>query len=165
MSPPPEDRGPPHVLETPSCYYSTNTASIESVANHFDGMALSENYGLASCSDCVVCGKSVQQTQGDAVNDYLDKTVVPGETLAETERRKRAFPDGTSAGTFLLMPVRVSQVYSRLRLLHCSTRNNSSRLRKDQQSGPEGQNKQEQNFFTMKLSFTVFLSNQVTIFI
>ena len=40
----------------------------------------------------------------EAVNDYLDKTVVPGETLAETERRKRAFLDGMSTSTFLLMP-------------------------------------------------------------
>ena len=47
---------------------------------------------------------------GRAVNDYLDKTVVLGASLAETERRKRAFLDGMSPGTFLLKPVGVSQV-------------------------------------------------------
>ena len=72
-------------------------------------MALSENSGLAGCSDCGVCGKSVQQIQGKAVNDFLDKTVVPGETLAETERRERAFLDGMSTGTCLRMPGGVSQ--------------------------------------------------------
>ena len=82
MSPPPEDRGPSGMQETLTCSYSTDTASIETVASHFDGMALSESAGLAGCSDCVICGKSVQQVQAETVNDYIDKTVVPGETLA-----------------------------------------------------------------------------------
>ena len=34
---------------------------------------------------------------------------MPGETLAETERIKKAFLDGMSTGTFLLMPGGVSQ--------------------------------------------------------
>ena len=76
MSPPPEDRRPSFVQETPTCSYSTDSASIESVANHFDNMALSQNVGPAGCSDCVICGKSVQQIQREAVNDYIDKTVV-----------------------------------------------------------------------------------------
>ena len=63
LSPPPEDRGPTYVQKTPSSSYSTDTASVESVANHFDGLTLSQNSGLAGCSDCVVCGKSVQQIQ------------------------------------------------------------------------------------------------------
>ena len=109
MSPPPEDRGPSCMQETPTCSYSTDTASIETVVSQFDGMALSEGAGLAGCSDCVICGKSVQQIQTETVNDYIDKTGEPGETLAETERRKRAFLDGMAAGTFLLMPGGVSQ--------------------------------------------------------
>ena len=103
MSPPPQDRGPAYVQEMPRCSYSSDTVSVESVANDFDGMALSGNSGLAGCSDCVVWGKSVQQIQGETVNGYLDKTVVPSETLAETERRKRAFLDGISTSTILLM--------------------------------------------------------------
>ena len=109
MSPPPEDRGPSRDQQTPACSYSSDHVSIESVSNHFDGMALSGNTSLAGCSDCVICGKSVLQIQTEAVNDYIDKTVVIGETLAETERRKRAFLDGMAAGTFLLMPGGVSQ--------------------------------------------------------
>ena len=45
---------PPHVQEMPSCSYSSDTVSVESVANHFVGMAFSGNSGLAGCSDCVV---------------------------------------------------------------------------------------------------------------
>ena len=44
------------------------------------------------------------QIQEETVNDYLDKTVMVGETLAETQARRRAFLDGMNAGTFLLMP-------------------------------------------------------------
>ena len=109
MSPPPEDRGPNCGQETPGCSYSTDPTPVESVANHFNDMTVSGNAGLLGCSDCVVCGKPVQQIQDETVNDYLSKTVVPGETLAETEKRKRAFLDGMAAGTFLLMPGGVSQ--------------------------------------------------------
>ena len=108
MSPPPEDRGPSYELDIPSCSHPTSSTSVESVANHFNEISVSGHAGLLGCSDCVVCGKSVQQIQDEAVNDYLDKTVVPGETLAETERRKRAFLDGMAAGTFLLMSGEVS---------------------------------------------------------
>ena len=66
-------------------------------------MALAETPGPQGCSDCVTCGKPVQQIQEETVTDYLDKTVVVGETLAETEARRRAFIDGMTAGTFLLM--------------------------------------------------------------
>ena len=109
MSPPPEDRGPAYEQDIPSCSYSASSTSVETVANHFNDMTVSGNAGLLGCSDCVACGKPVQQIQDEAVNDYPNKTVVPGETLAETERRKRAFLDGMAAGTFLLMPGGVSQ--------------------------------------------------------
>ena len=104
MSPPPEDRGPACEQDIPSCSYSTSSTSVETVANHFNDMTVSVNAGLLGCSDCVIRGKPVQQVQDEAVNDILNKTVAPGETLAETERRRKAFLDGMAAGTFLLMP-------------------------------------------------------------
>ena len=100
MPPPPEDRGPAYEQDIPTCFYSASSTSVETVANHFNDMTVSGNAGLLGCSDCVVCGKPDQQIQDEAVNDFLNKTVVPGETLAETERRKRAFLDGMAAGTF-----------------------------------------------------------------
>ena len=49
------------------------------------------------------------QIQEEKVNDYLDKTVMVGETLAETQARRRAFLDGMNAGALLLLPGGVSQ--------------------------------------------------------
>ena len=72
-------------------------------------MALSETPSLLGCSDFVICGKSVHHIQNETGNDYLDKTVTIGETLAETETRRKALLDGMTTGTFHLMPERVSQ--------------------------------------------------------
>ena len=58
---------------------------METVANHFNGKALAEILTLPNYSHCVICGKLVQQIQNETVNDYLDKTVVLRETLAERE--------------------------------------------------------------------------------
>ena len=52
---------------------------------------------------------SEQQIQEETVNEYLDRTVSVGETLAETQARRRAFLDGMNAGAFLLMPGGVSR--------------------------------------------------------
>ena len=109
LSPPPEDKGPNYNFKTSSCFFTSDAAPIDAMANHFNGTVLAENTRLSNYTDCVVCGKSVSQIQSEAVNDYLDKTVVLGETLAETEARRRAFLDWMSAGTFLLMPGGVSQ--------------------------------------------------------
>ena len=57
------------------------------------GTALAENSAQPNNSDCVICGKWVQQIPNETVNEYLDRTVVLGETLPETEAR-RAFLDG-----------------------------------------------------------------------
>ena len=88
ISLPPVERGPVCGQDVPSCSYITSSTSVETVANHFNDMSVSSNAGLLGCSDSVVCGKPVQQKQDEAVNDYLSKTVVPGETLAETEEEK-----------------------------------------------------------------------------
>ena len=82
---------------------------MEAVISHFDGMGMTASPSLLGYSDCIICGKPVQQTQEETVNGYLDKTVMVGETLAETEARRRAFLDGMNAGTFLLMPGGVSR--------------------------------------------------------
>ena len=74
-----------------------------------NGMAVSESPGVVNYSECVVCGKFVRQIQLEAFSEYLNKTVVPGETLAEREARRRAFLYGMSAGTFLLTLGGVSQ--------------------------------------------------------
>ena len=57
----------------------------------------------------MVCGKPVEQIQREVAEEYLSKTVTIGETPTVTEAWKRAFLDGMSAGTILLMPGGVSQ--------------------------------------------------------
>ena len=82
---------------------------MEAVANHFDEMALAESPSLVSYSACIICRKPVQQIQEETVNEYLHRTVTVGETLAETQARRRAFLDGMNAGAFLLTPGGVSR--------------------------------------------------------
>ena len=120
MSLPPEDRGP----TCASCSYSIDNVSVESIASHVDDLALSGDSGLAGCSDCEICGKSVQQIQSEAVNDYLDKTVVPGEKKVSIFGRnvlRNIFAPvrGNVAGGRL----RWQLVYDHLRLLQSFTRN------------------------------------------
>ena len=109
LSPPEKDRGPQYLYSTPSCSLSSIATSMEAVTSHFDGMTLAESPSLHGCSDCIICGKPVQQIQEETVNDYLDETVMVGESLAETQARRRAFLDWMNAGTFLLMPGGVSR--------------------------------------------------------
>ena len=86
-------------------------ADCESFFANFDlnEMALAESSSLVGYSDCIICGKPVQQIQEETVNENLDRTVTVGETLAETQARRRAFLDGMNAGAFLLMPGGVSR--------------------------------------------------------
>ena len=109
QSPPFEDRRPDYGLSAPSCSYSTDTVSVQSISNHFNGMAVSETPTLVDYSDCVVVGSLVHQIQSEAVNDYSNKTAISGETFAEQKARRRAFLDGMSARRFLLMPRGASQ--------------------------------------------------------
>ena len=104
LSPPEKDRRSQCSYNAFSSPSPSMTNSMETIASHFDGMALAESSPMIGFSDCVVCGKPAQQIQMEIVNNYLDKTVVVGETLAETQARGRAFLDGMNAGTFLLKP-------------------------------------------------------------
>ena len=109
LSPPEQDRGPRYLCEPHDNSPPSVNTSMEAVASHFDEMVLTESPSLVSYSDCIICGKPVQQIQEETVNEYLDRTVTVGETLAETQARRRAFLDGMNAGAFLLMPGGVSR--------------------------------------------------------
>ena len=109
LSPPPEVRWASFALETPIYGPSSTTSSLESVASHFNGLPLSENTPITGYSDCIVCRKTAAHIQSETMEDYLRKPVAVGETADQTEARKRAFLDGMTAGTFLLMPGGVSQ--------------------------------------------------------
>ena len=104
LSPPEADKGQYYPESTSSSVYASDAPTVDSVANHFNDLEIEGNTVQATYSDCVICGKPTEQIREEAVNDYLDKTVAIGETLAEMQARKRAFLDGMTAGYFLLLP-------------------------------------------------------------
>ena len=84
LSPPINERGSSFEVNDHGSLHSDETATVDSISSHFRGIAVLEDSMLVDYSDCVVCGKSVAQIQSEAVTDYLSKTAVPGETLAES---------------------------------------------------------------------------------
>ena len=109
LSPPDADRRQYCPQPTSSGSYVSDAPTIDSMANHFNDLEIGVPTAESTYSDCVICGKSTHQIREEAADDYISKTVAVGETLAETQARKRAFLDGMTAGTFLLMPGGVSQ--------------------------------------------------------
>ena len=110
LSPPEKNKRPQYFNDSFDSSSSSVATSMETVTSHFDRMTLAESLNLPGYSDCILCGKPVQQIRKETVNDYQDRTVMVGETLAETQARRRAFLDDMNAGTFLSMPEGVSQV-------------------------------------------------------
>ena len=110
LSPPLHERGPS--CPTGSIMYcdahgyqhQNPVQNIEAITKHFQGMGLSGTKSLAGYSDCVVCGKSVEQIKDEAVIDYMHKTAVPNESLQQFNARRMAFFEGMEIGTFLLLP-------------------------------------------------------------
>ena len=75
---------------------------------HFKGPN-SDNPYISGCTDCLICGKSVEQIQDEAVIDYLLKTAVQGESPEQFNARRLAFLEGMKVGYFKLIPGGVSQ--------------------------------------------------------
>ena len=88
LSSPVADRGPDYGASVPNCSYSDVTLTVDSISNLFRGKAVSEASALLDFSDCVVCGKSLLQIQWKAVNDYLSKAAIPGETLGSEKQEE-----------------------------------------------------------------------------
>ena len=110
LSPPPHERGPTYDTR-PTVYCDAHgyqlqrpDQSLESVTKHFQRMGLSGTNSLAGYSDCVICGKPVEQIKDEAVIDYLHKTAIPNESLQQFNASRKAFLEGKEIGTFLLLP-------------------------------------------------------------
>ena len=76
---------------------------------HFRGPNGGDNPYNTGCTDCLVCGKSVEQIQDEAVIDYLHKTAFRGESAEQFNARRLAFTEGIKVGCFMLSPAGVSQ--------------------------------------------------------
>ena len=107
---------PPHEKYPPASNYSTRaTASssschpLDDMASHFQRMGITEPVDRPMFSDCLVCGKTTEQIQDEAVIDYLHQTAIPGESAQQFNSRRLAFLAGMRVGTFLLVPGGVSQ--------------------------------------------------------
>ena len=109
MSPAPEERGPIHDSYSVDGQSKISQQSLDTVANHFQGIEIETNSPMGNYSDCVICGKSTLQIQSEAVTDYLRKTAILGESADQLEARKRAFMEGIQVGIFLLLPGGASQ--------------------------------------------------------
>ena len=75
---------------------------------HFKGPS-DDNPYITGCTDCLICGKSVEQIQDEAVIDYMHKTAVRGESPEQFNARRLAFLEGMKVGCFMLIPGGVSQ--------------------------------------------------------
>ena len=77
MSPPARDKHPSGdwriAAETITSNSQQHTSGI-----HFRGPKGGDNPYITGCTDCLVCGKSVEQIQDETVIDYLHKTAIPG---------------------------------------------------------------------------------------
>ena len=87
LSPPLEVKWPNCVPNTPGTSFVSGTASVETISNHFNGMASSETTLLMNYFGCAVCGKSAMQIQNKTGTDYINKTAIAGEVPAQIEAR------------------------------------------------------------------------------
>ena len=71
---------------------------------HFRGPNGEDNPYISGCTDCLVCGKSVEQIQDEAVIDYLHKTAIRGESAEQFNARRLAVLEGMKVGCFMLIP-------------------------------------------------------------
>ena len=63
LTPPEQDRGPRYSSGSRDNSPPSINTSMEAVASHFYELALAESPSLVSYSDCIICGKPVQQIQ------------------------------------------------------------------------------------------------------
>ena len=115
MSAPPQDREPAQEF-CPIMYCDTHgyqhqrpQQNMDLITKHFQGMELAGTNSLSGYSDCVICGKSVEQIKDEVVIDYMHRTAIPNETPQQFNARRMAFLEGMEIGTFLLLPGGVSQ--------------------------------------------------------
>ena len=60
-------------------------------------------------SDCMICGRTLEQIRGEAIEDYLRNTRRVNETQAMREMKKQAFIASMEMGTLLFIPAGLSQ--------------------------------------------------------
>ena len=108
MSPPARDKYPSGDWRI-AAEATTSNSQQHTSGIHFRGPNGGDNPYITGCTDCLVCGKSVEQIQDEAVIDYLHKTAIRGESVEQFNARRLAFLEGMKVGCLMLIPGRVSQ--------------------------------------------------------
>ena len=110
QSPPPHEKYPPASnFSSQATVAPSSCHPLDDMASHFQRMGISEPVDKPMFSDCLVCGKTTEQIQDEAVIDYLHQTAIPGESAQQFNSRRLAFLVGMRVGMFLLVPGGVSQ--------------------------------------------------------
>ena len=108
MSPPAIDKYPTGDWRI-AAEATTNNSQQHAGGIHFRGPNDGDNPYITGCTDCLVCGKSVEQIQDKAVIDYLNKTAFRMKSAEQFNARRLAFLEGVKVGCFMLIPGGVSQ--------------------------------------------------------
>ena len=108
MSPPAVDKYPTGDWRV-AAEASTSSNQQQASGIHFRGPSGSDNPYITGCTDCLICGKSLEQIQDEAVIDYLHKTAIRGESPEQFNARRLAFLEEMKGVCFMLIPGGVSQ--------------------------------------------------------
>ena len=112
LFPPVSERGPTHGRYD---YAGPNISDYTAPLNsHIQGISVrfGANCGepnAAVYGECIVCGRSYEQSRETAVLTYLESTSRRDESYHERQRRRSAYLEGMNQGTVLLVPRGVSQ--------------------------------------------------------
>ena len=109
MSPPVRDKNPSGDWRIAADATTSNSQHYTS-GIHFRGPNGGDNPYITGRTDCLVCGKSVEQIQDEAFIDYLHKTDIRGESVEQFNARRLAFLEGMKVGCFMLIPGEVSRL-------------------------------------------------------
>ena len=115
-SPTPENRGqsynfrPNDIPNQPSSIPLNNPPNITTVADELRNLILHPHpQGNEWAAGCLVCGKAYDQVIEETVDDYLNQTAQPAETVREREIKRNAFIDGIQSRVFTFLLPGVSQ--------------------------------------------------------
>ena len=105
-SPLPQDRPQETPMATEQAPNWEQGPTVENVVTHFQNLGVNTPNPF---SDCLICGRSVEQIRNDATEDYIIRTTTPSESEENKQRRREAYVAGMAMGTFLFVPTGLSQ--------------------------------------------------------
>ena len=87
---------------------SSQGPNVSTITGHMEKVRLGQEESN-QFSDCIICGKSYKEIVETAVQEYLRRTWIEGESRESVDSRRVAFLAGLQAGTFMFVPRGLSQ--------------------------------------------------------